>query len=48
MKSVTLAERTGVSREHISEIIRGVTGASVEWWKKAAEVLDCDIGDIIE
>lgn len=43
-----LASLTGVTAKHMSFIVNDRTPGSIKWWKKAAEVLDCDIGDIIE
>ena len=43
-----LAKETNVSVVHISRIATGESNGSVKWWRRAAEVLGVEIGDIIE
>lgn len=50
-KSVTkkqLSEKTGISDRQIRRITAGTQNGTIEWWRKAAEVLECNIADIIE
>lgn len=50
-KSVTkkqLSEKTGISDRQIRRITAGTQNGTLEWWRKAAEVLECSIADIIE
>jgi len=43
-----LAELTDVTPQQVRNITSGVSNGSNKWWRKAAEVLDCTIADIIE
>ena len=43
-----LAEKTGVTYMQVSRIVNGHSNGSTKWWRKAAEVLGCDITEIIE
>ena len=43
-----LAEKTGVTDRQVRRIINGYSNGSVAWWKRAAEVLNVNISDIIE
>ena len=43
-----LAVATGVSETQVSRIMNGHSDGSVDFWRKAADFLDCEIGDIIE
>jgi DNA-binding Xre family transcriptional regulator len=50
-KSMTkkqLSEKTGISDRQIRRITAGTQDGTLEWWRKAAEVLECSIADIIE
>jgi DNA-binding Xre family transcriptional regulator len=43
-----LSEKTGLSDRQVRRITSGVQSGTIEWWRKAAEVLECTIADIIE
>ena len=43
-----LSELTGVTDRQIRRITSGVSIGSLKWWKKAAEVLGCELSDIVE
>ena len=50
-KSITkkqLSEKTGISDRQVRRITSGAQDGTLEWWRKAAEVLECDLADIIE
>ena len=43
-----LAELTDVTIQQIGRIANGKSSGSLAWWRKAAEVLGCDVTEIIE
>ena len=43
-----LAELTGVTIQQIGRITNGRSSGSLAWWRKASEVLGCDVTEIIE
>ena len=44
----TLAIETGITYRQVSRIVNGHSNGSMKWWKKAAEVLNVNLTDIIE
>lgn len=48
LKFKQLAEMTDVSFRQVSRIINGTSEGSLKWWRKAAEVLEVDITEIME
>ena len=43
-----LAKATNVTLKQVSRIVNGQSNGSLKWWKKAAEVLGCELSDIVE
>jgi DNA-binding Xre family transcriptional regulator len=43
-----LADKTEVTSAQVRRIVSGESNGSVKWWKKAAEVLGCELSDIVE
>jgi transcriptional regulator with XRE-family HTH domain len=43
-----LADKLGLSDRQVRRITRGTSNGSLTFWRKAAEVLNCDLTDIIE
>lgn len=43
-----LAELTGVTIQQVGRITNGRSSGSLAWWRKAAEVLGCEVTEIIE
>jgi DNA-binding Xre family transcriptional regulator len=43
-----LADATGVTARQVRLISNGESNGSLRWWKKAAEVLGCELSDIVE
>lgn len=43
-----LADATGVTARQVRLIANGESNGSLKWWKKAAEVLGCELSDIVE
>jgi len=43
-----LADKTEVTAAQVRRIVSGESNGSVKWWKKAAEVLGCELSDIVE
>lgn len=48
IKKSELAKLTNVTDRQIRYITRGDSPGSLTWWRKAAEVLGCEVADIIE
>jgi DNA-binding Xre family transcriptional regulator len=48
MSKAKLAKLTEVTPQQIRNITSGTSNGSNKWWRKAAEVLECDLADIIE
>jgi len=48
IKKTKLAELTGVTDRQVRLITSGQSQGSLKWWRKAAEVLGCDVTEIIE
>ena len=44
----TLASLTDITYRQVSRIVNGHSNGSLKWWRKAAEVLGCDVTEIIE
>lgn len=44
----TLAEKTNITYRQVSRIVNGHSSGSLAWWRKAAEVLGCEVTEIIE
>lgn len=47
LNQTTLAREAGISKNHMSQIERGVTGASPRVLKQLAAVLRCEIADLM-
>jgi transcriptional regulator with XRE-family HTH domain len=43
-----LADKLGLSDRQVRRITRGTSNGSLTFWRKAAEVLNCELTDIIE
>lgn len=43
-----LADLTGITDRQVRRIVVGSSNGSLKWWRKAAEVLNVDLLDIIE
>jgi DNA-binding Xre family transcriptional regulator len=43
-----LGELTGVTLQQIGRIVNGKSSGSLSWWRKAAEVLQVEVAEIIE
>jgi len=43
-----LADKLGLSDRQVRRITRGTSNGSLTFWRKAAEVLNCELADIIE
>ena len=48
IKKSQLAKLTGVTDRQVRRITAGQSPGSLNWWRKAAEVLGCDVTEIIE
>ena len=48
MTKSDLAEKLGITDTQVRRITRGASNGSLAFWRKAAEVLNCEITDIIE
>jgi transcriptional regulator with XRE-family HTH domain len=47
LNRTTLAHNAGISKSHMSQIEKGATGASPRVLKKIADVLGCEIADLM-
>ncbi|MCC9712039.1 helix-turn-helix domain-containing protein [Streptomyces sp. MNU76] len=47
LNQTTLALKAGISKNHMSQVERGVTGASPRVLKQLADVLGCEIADLM-
>lgn len=43
-----LSEETGITQSQASRLLNGHYEGKITWWRKVAEVLGCEIGDIVE
>ena len=43
-----LSELTGVTLQQVGRIVNGKSSGSLAWWRKAAEVLEVEVTEIIE
>jgi DNA-binding Xre family transcriptional regulator len=48
LNKTQLAELTEVSVRQVRRIVNGYSSGSLAWWRKAAEVLNCTVAEIIE
>ena len=48
VKVKDLATKTGVSDTQIRRILNGDSNGSLDWWRKASDVLGVAVGDILE